>query len=186
MKNIFKLFTLIFIAVSFLISSCDELNKLILNVPLIIEFSSVGPNSSTSDSDSFCLTDYSDWRENQNDIESAKFLAASYWTLKEGTSPNLSGDVSVSLFDANNNNKLIFTYSLGNIVAAAYVENPAELKLNKTQIQALDDVLSGMADNNACFTASINVTNITGDKIQGDFVLNAKVEIVVETEVKTN
>lgn len=184
MKVLIKRSITILLASFLFFSGCDELNNLTLNVPLVIEFSSVGSNTSTSDTDFFCLSDYSEWRDNQDDIESANYLAASYWTLP-GSTPNLKGNVSVSLF--NENGGLIFTYSLGNITASEYLENPFELELNQSQIEALNSVLNGMADNEACFSSSLNVTNITGDKnAQGNFVLNGKVEIVIETEVQTN
>lgn len=185
MKIFLKKVSLLFLLSSFLmLSGCDQLNNLTLNVPLVIYFSSSGPNTSPEPAEAdFCLSDYTEWEENQDDIESANYLAASYWTLP-GCTPNLKGDVSVSLF---NNGGLIFMYSLGNITASDYLENPFELELNQSQIEALNSVLNGMADNEACFSSSLNITNITGDKnAAGNFVLNGKVEIVIETEVKTN
>jgi hypothetical protein len=185
MNKISKMLLSLLFASLIFVNGCDDLNNLTLNVPLAIEFSSVGSNTTTSDTEYFCLSDYSEWRDNQNDIESAKYLKAAYWTLAPGTTSNLRGNVSVSLY--NNNGGVIFTYPLGNILASDYIDNPFELELNQTQIAALDAVLNGMSGNQACFSSSLNVTNITGDKnAQGDFVLNGKVEIVLETEVKTN
>jgi len=180
-KNIKKIiFT--FLATSLImLTSCDELSQLLLNIPLPIEFSASGTNTSISETEFFCLTQYSEWRDNQDDIESANFLAASYWTL-DGSSPNLRGNVSFSLFDGFGG--LLFTVNLGNITAADYLENPYELSLNADQIQAFDAVLSNLADNDACFTATLSVTDITGDtNASGEYVLNGKVEIVLETDV---
>ncbi len=184
-KSLIKI-VISFVFITFFIgSSCDDLSQLTLNVPLVIEFISEGPNTTSSDEEFFCLSSYEEWRDNQEDIESAKYLAASYWTLEgedfSQTTPNLRGNVSFSLFESGIH---LFTVSFGNITAADYLENPYVLELNESDVQALDDILLNLAGNDACFTSTLNVTNITGDtNASGDYVLNGKVEIVLETEV---
>lgn len=184
MKNILKKLSFILVISSFMLfTSCDELSELTLNVPLPIEFSTSGSNTSLSENEYFCLSQYEEWRDNQDDIESAKFLTASYWTL-DGTTPNLRGDVSFSLYSGG---VLLFTYNFGTITAADYETDPYELMLTESQIQAFDNVLSNLFDNDACFTGTLTVNNVTGDTdISGNRVLNGKVELVLETEVKVD
>lgn len=165
----------------FLFNSCDELAQLALNIPLPIEFSAQGSNTTITETEYFCLSSYQEWRDNQEDIESAKYLAASYWTM-EGTTANLQGNVSFSLYDEFGG--LIFTYNLGQIIAANYATDPLVIELDETQITALDTYLSDLATQDKCFTGVLTVTNVTGDtNTSGDRILNGKVEIVLETDV---
>jgi hypothetical protein len=181
MKNIFKKIGLVFIGISlFFLNSCDELSQLTLNIPLPIEFYTSGTNTSLSETEYFCLSSYEEWRDNQDDVESAKFLTASYWTLD--ATPNLRGDLSFSLY--NDFGGLLFTVSMGNVRAADYINTPYELQLNESQIQVLDNYLMDLAAQDKCFQSVLSISNITGDtNIQGQFELSGKVEIVLETEV---
>jgi len=184
MKNIFNNITLIIFATSlFLVMSCDELGQLPINVPVSIEFTTSGTNTSLTETNSFCLSDYEEWQENQDDIQSVTFLTASYWTLA-GSSPNLSGDLIFTLLSSSGST--IFSYNFGTVTAADYEDTPFQLQLSAAQIQALDDYLSDLAVNDKCFQSVLTITNITGDtNAQGQFVLNGKVEIVLEAEVDT-
>ncbi|MCW8850199.1 MAG: hypothetical protein OQJ81_09510 [Melioribacteraceae bacterium] len=181
MKHIFKLFTLIFIAISFLFSSCDELSNLTIGIPLDIFISTSGSNTTITESEFFCLSQYEEWRDNQEDIESVKFLEASYWT--KSASPNLRGDVTITL---KNQNSQIFSYTLSNVRPADYIENPVKIELTQNEIQIFDNLLSNLANMDACFTTELRVSNITGDKnTSGEYELNGQVSIVLETDVKT-
>lgn len=182
MKNLFQktIFTLLTMSV-FIFTSCDELSQLALNIPLPIEFSARGSNTTISETEQFCLSDYQEWRDNMENVESVKFLKASYWTL-DGSTPNLKGNVSFTLLNEVGNT--IFIVDLGNITAADYLSNPFELQLTEDQVAALDDYLSVLAFNDRCFTSILTVTNVTGDtNMSGERVLNGKVEIVLETDV---
>lgn len=184
MKNIFRNITLLIFGASLLLfTSCDELSQLPINVPVSIEFTSSGTNTSLTETNYFCLSDYEEWRDNQDDIQSVTFLTASYWTL-DGSSPNLRGDLVFTLLNASGT--AIFTFDFGTITAANYEDTAFELQLTAAQIQALDDYLSDLAVNDKCFQSVLTITNITGDtNIQGQYVLNGKVEIVLEAEVDT-
>ena len=108
-KNLKKLILLKTILRSFLLfSGCDELSELDVNVPVEINFSSRTPNSSTTVSEFFCLSQYEDWREYQSDIrESSRYITGSYWTLEEydgnALTPNLQGTVSFTLYEGADN-----------------------------------------------------------------------------------
>ena len=72
---------------------------------------------------------------------------------------------------------------LGNYRVADYIGNAYELELTVEQV-ASNAVLADMGDD-GCFTAVLNVTNITGDKVSGDYVINGRVVIVLEATVRT-
>ena len=179
------LLSLLFSSLMF-VNGCDELNNLDLDIPLDIEIYSHGPNTTTSESEYFCLSQYKDWRDNQEDIESAKFLEASYWTLK--STPNLQGDITITL--AVGNGAPFFTKTYSNVKPAEFMgDNSKKLDFTEAEIQAMDEVLLGileLADKNACFTAGLKVSNITGDKnpITGEYELLGQVTIVLSTVVK--
>ena len=185
MKLFFKKFlVLLFFAALVSFNGCDELSELDLNIPLVIEFSPSGTNTTVSETEFFCLSQFEEWRDNQDDIENAQYVAASYWTLA-GSSPNLAGNVSFELYDGFGN--LIFVYNLGNIVAADYLSTPYELSLTADQVEALNSILGDVAGSDGCFTGVLTVTNITGQtNANGEYLLNGKVEIVVEATVKTD
>ena len=183
-KNIKKVLFLMFLPIFMVFTSCDELSELALNIPLVIEFSASGTNTTVSETEFFCLSQYDEWRDNQEDIENAEYVAASYGTLA-GSSPNLNGNVSFALYDGLGN--LIFTVSLGNITAADYISTPYELSLTADQVNAFNSILANLPNNDGCFTGELRVTDITGQtNANGEYVLNGKVEIVVEATVKTD
>lgn len=177
MKNILKKITLLLVLVSFFtFSGCDELSELTVNVPLAIEFSTSGNSDSPSNPDYFCLSQYEEWRDNQEDVESVKFLTASYWTIS--ASENLTADLQFTL--AQNDGTPIFSITMNNVVAADYLENAYELTLTEVEIEALDSYLEFLADNDQCFNSNWSVTNISGNS---PYQLTGKVEIVLEADV---
>lgn len=188
-KNINKLFLLMMLPSFMFLSSCDELGELDVNVPVEINFSSKGPNNSATESEFFCLSQYDEWREYQSDIESSRYVTGSYWTLEEyegnQLTPNLQGQVSFTLYEGAQTVNPIITVPLGNISAASYIGNPYELELTVGQVDALNAILASMGED-GCFTAVLNVTNITGDTVGGNFVINGRVVIVLEATVRTD
>ena len=117
-------------AIAFFIG-CDELSKLNINVPLDIIISTSGPNTTITESEFFCLSQYKDWRDNQEDIESANFLEASYWTVS--ATPNLQGDVTITL--AVDSGPPFYTQTIPNVRPADYMgDNPIQLEFTEAQI----------------------------------------------------
>jgi hypothetical protein len=173
------IFSLIFASLLFF-NGCDELNKLKVNVPLIVNFSTSGTNTQLTESESFCLSDYEDWRENQEDVNSATFVSAAYWT--ESASLGLQGDVTVVL--ANQFGDELITYTISNYAPASNINIPVTLELNEKQIDAINNYLSLIGDqqNDLCFQASLTLSNITGTATP--FQLRGRVEIVIEADVE--
>ena len=61
----------IFAGISFS-GGCDELNNLPLNIPIVVNFSTSGNNTTISESQSFCLSDYDKWQENQEKLNNPR------------------------------------------------------------------------------------------------------------------
>lgn len=179
-KNIKKFILLSLLPFILVSTSCDELNQLALNIPVVIEFSPSDDNTTVTESEYFCLSQYDAWRENQDDIESTQFIGASYWTL-EGSSPNLQGNVTFTLYDGFGG--FIFSVPLGNITADEYLDEPKELQLTVEQVDAFNAILGDLPGNDGCFTGELTVTDVTGQLIDGEYKLNGKVEVVLEAAV---
>lgn len=190
MKNIFRILVLSILGVSSLfVASCDELSSLDVNVPVGKEFHVQGTDNSITEQETFCLSQFEKWSENVEDIEDVKWVTASYWTLKDTlgnvTSPNLKGNLKYTLKD--NNGFTLFEKNLGNISAADYIGNAYEIELTDTQIEIINTYLALFQDQDLCFTGSVTLDNITGDKnSNGKYELFCKVELVLETTVKTD
>ena len=170
---------ILFLGLTFL-NSCDELNNLPLNIPVVVNFSTSGSNTSLSENTSFWLSSVQEWRDNQENINSASFVSAAYWTLAP-TTAGLQGDINISLSDEAGN--LLFSVDIPNYKAADNINKPYTLSLDQNEIQAFNDYLStiGSDGNDHSFIASLSVTNITGASTP--YTLTGKVEVVLEADV---
>ncbi len=181
MKLYIKKITLFTLFMSLTVfNGCDELNNLPLNIPIKFSFSKTGSNTTINENQSVWLSSVQDWRDNQENINSASFISAAYWTIKP-TSEGLQGDVNVSLSDESG--KLLFSINIPNYKAADNLDKPYTLKLNQNQIQAMDDYLSliGKDGNDHSFTASLTVSNITG--ASSPYTISGKVEVVLQADI---
>ncbi|MFZ1291990.1 MAG: hypothetical protein WAR79_17970 [Melioribacteraceae bacterium] len=181
MKNIYSKFLLLTFLVGITFSGgCDELNNLPVNVPIVVNFSTSGNNTTISESENFCLSDYEKWRDNQDKVQSATYVSAAYWT--ESASAGLQGDINVKLTDQFGNT--LFSVTLNNYKAADNIDKPFTLELTETQIQALDDYLNLLSENgnDQCFNSSLTISDISGTSTP--YQLTGRVEIVIEAAVE--
>ncbi len=112
-------------ATLFLFNGCDELNNLPVNVPIVVNFSTSGSNTTLSGSSQFCLSDYQKWRDNQDGLKEATFVSVAYWT--ESATPGLQADITVTLSDQFGNQ--LFSVTLANMQAADNIDTPFTLEL---------------------------------------------------------
>lgn len=181
MNKITKIILTVFLFSSLImVNSCDELANLPVNVPIVVNFSTSGNNTTLEETSTFCLSNYEEWRDNQEDVNGATFVSAAYWT--ESASSGLQGDITVSLSDEFGN--VLFIYTIDDYVASDNIDKPFVLELNENQIQALDNYLSviGAGENDLCFNSNLTVSNITGNSTP--YQLNGRVEIVIEADVE--
>jgi hypothetical protein len=167
-------FVLLIFMVSF--NGCDELQTLPLNVPIPFKFETTGNSSSTTLTDDVCISEVQELLDNRDEIKEIKFLNAAYWT--ESVTPGLRGNLTFSL--RTQSGTPIFSINLPNVSVGDYSNAPLVLSLSATEIQLLETYLSNFINNNDCFIATLNITNITPT----NHTLKGKVELVVEATVE--
>jgi hypothetical protein len=180
MKILTKLSILTIIITLPLISGCDELNNLPVNVPVTYEFHTSGTNTSVVLTDNFCTSEAEEWQDYQDDIKSATFISAAYWTTN--FSAGLQADINISISD--NFGNQIFSVTLDNYKASENVETPYVLELDETEIQALNDYIENVLNqsNDVCFNITMSLTNVSGTVTP--YVLDGKVELILEADVE--
>ncbi len=167
-----------------LFNGCEDLADIPLNIPIEVEFSLNGSESSAYESVSFCLNQYSEWEDNQDKINSVKFISAGYWTVSFSPSA-LMGTINASLKD--NNGITLFSFTLPDVSPGDYIDNPYKIELTQAEIDYFNDYLNNLQEDPSCsnptFTAEISVTNITGGT---PYTINGKVEMVLEATVSVD
>ena len=177
MKNIFKLILLLFVfTLGFGIMGCDELENLFLNLPIEQEFAETGAGP-IADTTSFCLSDYSEFNENIDNIEEITYVAAAYRTIS--STPGLTGDIVASLYAADGT--VLFSFTIPNVNVEDFIDNPVEIELTAAEIALLNSYLAQYQTAD-CYTSILEVINITA----GDgppYGIIGIVELVVELKV---
>ncbi|VAX18179.1 hypothetical protein MNBD_IGNAVI01-1772 [hydrothermal vent metagenome] len=167
-----------------LFSGCEDLGNIPLNIPIKVEFTLSGSETSASETVTFCLNQYQEWNDNKDKIQSVKFLSAAYWTLDYSPTA-LKGTINASLKDQNG--LTLFSINLPNTSPGDYISEGYKLELTKDEIDAFNAYLNNLQEDPSCstptFTAEISVTNVTGGT---PYTIRGKVELILETEVSTN
>ena len=184
MKKVTKIILIIGIFSSLtLFNGCEELGNIELNIPLEILFTVSGSETSASDKVEFCLNQYQKWQDNRDNIESASYLKAAYWTIDVSPAA-LKGTISFALKD--NINNILISGTLPNVSPADYIGNPIKIEIGQDQIDAFNQYLGEIMAKedptcqNKSFNAEFSVTNITGGT---PYTINSKVELVLAAEV---
>ena len=181
MKVFFNKFILLIIFGSVIFSTgCDELNNLPLNIPVAFPFSTSGSSTALSDSATIRLSDVQEWRDNQDDIESVKYLSAAYYT--ESVSAGLKGDILVEVYNPLTNTVML-SETIKNVDPTKYINNAYVLGFSEAQIKLFDAYLSTLTSNNndLSIKGRYKISSITGTTTP--FQLTGRVEIVLETTV---
>lgn len=162
---------------AFAMSGCDSLQNFLFDLPIKFTIDANGISSS-SDEQSYCLTDNQQYQDYQDKINSITYADA-YFVTREVSPATLKGTVTFQLLDGKNNE--ILSFSDDNIVPADHDStNAYHLMLPQSQI---DDIDASLASGNRCFTAvySFAVTsggNTTNNHIKVDievlFTLDTK------------
>lgn len=169
------------LAVSLSLNGCilDALNTLTQNIPISQEFHINSSQTSYSRSETIDLSNSSTYQSYADKIEQINFVRAEYRTKVDSVIPaDLSGNITVTLKD--NTGKVLFTYPLGQVNPADYINTPYELDLNSTEIEAINTYLSTLT--NKVFTATISITNISPTP----YTLVGVIDIVFEMKAKTS
>lgn len=188
MKKITKAILIIFLfsSLSFF-NSCDELGNIPLNIPFNAPITAEGTDVPFYGEYKFCLNRYEEWQNHREDIQSARYISAAFWTNSYSPS-DLKGTITAALIDKNG--KVLFSESLPNASPGDFMApNPYKFDLTKEEIDELNAYLGQILQeespdcNPETFTARLTVTDVTGNS---PFIIDGKVEIVIEAEISTN
>jgi hypothetical protein len=184
MKKISKIIaSLLFITSLMLFSGCDNLSDIPLNIPIGVEFSLSGNETSLEGTTSFCLNQYKEWTDNKDALKSVSFISTSYWT-KAVTPSDLSGTINIALKGAAG--EPIFNVTMKDVALNTFINKPYKIVLTKAEIDAFNGYLDGIKEGPDCtnpsFTAEINISNITGST--SPYNITGKIEIVLEAVVE--
>ncbi len=170
---------LLFLALTW--NGCDKFNSLPLNIPFTINVSVSGSAATLTNSESYCLnTDSQTYTEYSDKINSLRFVEAAFRT-KDVVPENLSGNINVSLQDGDGNT--LFSYDVPGAAPADYMSpnTPYILQLDQSQIDFINTYLNSLLNQGACFTASITVSNITG---QAPYSIDGAIDMVIEADTE--
>ncbi len=172
-------FVLLFLMLTW--NGCDEFNSLPLNIPFSLPVHVEGSASTLSDSTSYCLsTDSQTYNEYRDKINSLHFVEAAYRTTNVMPA-DLSGNINVTLKDGDNN--VLFSYDIPGVTPADYMSphSPYILQLDQSQIDFINTYLNSLLNQGACFTATITVSNISG---QAPYTIDGAVDMVIEADTE--
>ncbi len=181
MKNIYKiLFGLLIISSSLIIYSCNPFDDFYLTLVMDTELNAFGAGPNINISSDFCLTDFSDYNDNSDNLEEIRYISAAYFTTS--SSNGLRGEnLRLRLYEGDGAT-LLFEFNVPNFVADNYIDKPLKIDLTPEQINNLNQYLANFRTNN-CFKAELTVSNVT-DNDGLFFQLNAKMEFLTELKVK--
>jgi len=149
------------IIVLFFAGSCNEINKLPLNMPISIPFNKTGNNQQVSESKNYCLDSSQTYRDYKDRLKKLSFAKATWRTTSIKTNGaidtigTITGDITISL---KSGTRTLFTYTLTNIKPATFIKNPWAIALTQAEIQAITTLIGDPSSR--CFTGVITV-NIT-------------------------
>ena len=162
-------------------NGCDQFNSLPLNIPFTVDVEVQGSGNTLTNSATFNLSSdsqtYNDYRDN---IKSLHFIEAAYRTLNYSPA-NLSGDITVSL--TNGNGDVLFSYQLPAVDPGTYKKpnSPYIFQLNQQQIDFINSYLEVALNSGASFTATMTVTNLTG---QPPYDVHGAIDMVIEADTE--
>ncbi len=179
-KYLIKLSFAALVILPFTFSGCilDALNTLTQNVPISQDFQISSSADSYTQSETIDLSNSSTYQQYADKIQQISFLQTQYRT-KSVTPTDLSANISLTLKD--NKGNLLFTYPLGTISPADYINTPYQLNLTSAQIQLINDYLSTLS--NKVFVATLSITNITSST--KPYTLNGVIDIVFQMKANT-
>ncbi len=169
-----------------LFNGCEDLADIPLNIPIVVEFTINGSETSDFESTSFCLNQYEEWNDNKDKIKSVKFLSAAYWTL-DFAPDNLTATISASVKDKNG--ITLFSFMLTDVSPGDASINPYKIELSSEEIDAFNAYLNNLQEDPTCmtpsFTAQYTVSNVSWSGAE-EYTIIGKVEIVLETVVSVD
>jgi hypothetical protein len=202
MKKMYKnIFAILLIIILISNQGCEVQNEILnnyfLNLPLKQGITATGSNTTIFEQGTFCLSDYDDYENYIEEIQSIKYLAALYRTLPAAVNPSPPPDslyltpglvgekINITVIDGDGN--LVFSRDLPTAAADDYVDTPYEIELTGDEIIQLNEYLAGFKDpakrEFLCFTATITMNNIPPPPVGETNTLTGQVEVLLELEI---
>lgn len=180
MKKLYKLFLLIgFIFFTLAINSCNPFDDAYLTLAMDAEFSTVGAGSDIFISTNMCLSDFSDYDDNKDNVEEIRYISAAYLTIN--STQGLQGNnLTLTLYEANGST-VLFQYVVPTFVAANYINNPLEIVLTQQEISNINAYLIN-PQQDKCFVATLTVSNVQSSTTP--YQLSSKLEFLTELKIK--
>lgn len=180
MKKLNKLFLLIgFIFISLAFNSCNPFDDAYLTLALDTEFNTVGTGSNIFISTNMCLSNFSDYDDNKDNLEEIRYISSAYLTLN--STQGLQGNnLTLTLYEANGTT-MLFQYVVPTFIAANYINNPLEIVLTQQEISNINAYLTN-PQQDKCFVATLEISNVTPSTIT--YSLNSKMQFLTELKIK--
>lgn len=184
MKNIlFKIGFAASVIMLFFAGSCNDINKLPLNMPVQISFNKTGNSQQVLESQNCCLDSSQTYRDYRDKLNSLSFAKATWRTVSIKTNGNTdtTGVVTGKMtFTLKSGTQTLFTYTIDNIKPANYIKTPLSIALTQAQIQAITSLIQ--EPSSRCFTAEVNlqITSATNPPYQ----LVGYLDLLFEGEAK--
>lgn len=180
MKNIYKiLFPFLILISLILFNSCDPFEDFLIKLSLDTEFSTSGSGSTIFLTSDLCLSEFDDYKDNQDKIEEIRYISSAFFIYSAST--GLSGNNLRLRVYQSDRTTLLFEYQIPNFVAANYMGRSLEIKLTQQEIDNINRYLLNHKVNN-CFFAELQITNVQPANQQ--YQLSSKFELLTELKVK--
>jgi hypothetical protein len=180
MKDIYKtLFALLILSSIIVINGCDPFEDFYIMLSMDTEMNSFGAGQSINITSDLCLSDFSDYTDNQDKLQEIRYVTTAYTTIS--ATQGLRGDNARIRIYQSDGTTLLAEYSIPTFVAADYVDHPLEIKFTQQQVDDLNRYLANHQVNN-CFKAVFQISNV---QYQGTvYSLSAKFEFLAQLKVK--
>jgi len=180
MKKINKLFlTAGIILVSLTLNSCDPFDDLYVTLAMETEFDTIGAGSSISLTNNLCLSDFSDYEDNKNNLEEIRYVTSAYFTIN--ATQGLRGDnLTLKLYQGNGST-ILFQFVVPVFIANDYVNNPLEILLTQQETDNINSYLVNPQEDK-CFVATLEISNVQPSN--SAYELHSKLEFLTELKIK--
>jgi hypothetical protein len=171
--------TIIIALTSIIINGCDPFDDIYLTLSMDTEFYVQGFGPDINIGQDFCLSDFEDYNDNQDNLEEIRYISSAYLTFNATT--GLQGDsLILTLYEADHST-VLFKFVSPMFVAAEYINNPLEIVLTQEEIDNINLYL-GNPKVDKCFWATLQVSNV--QSASQFYSLNSKVEFLTELKIK--
>ncbi len=160
------------------INSCDPMDDVYLTLAMDLKFNTEGAGSNIAITDTLCLSDFEDYKENKNEIEEIRYVTSAYITIN--ATSGLQAD-SLKLVLYQEDGTPLFQYIIPIFVAADYLGNPLEIELSQQEISNINAYLTNPQEDK-CFIGKLTARNVQPSSSL--YFLESKLDFLTELKIK--